>query len=124
MAWAEQHALYACPAQSAYEVPGMFGLLQTANFLSEPEAVVFTTNFEDILDEQPPETQAVVRMTVDGYSDTEIADALDLTHGAVRTRKYRFRNALYDAARDRRIWIPEQLHTKAGTRHRQQRGAA
>ncbi|MCX4430226.1 hypothetical protein [Streptomyces mirabilis] len=124
VAWAEQHALYACPAQSAYEVPGMFGLLQTANFLSEPEAVVFTTNFEDILDEQPPETQAVVRMTVDGYSDTEIADALDLTHGAVRTRKYRFRNALYDAARDRRIWIPEQLHTKAGTRHRQQRGAA
>ncbi|MET9744718.1 hypothetical protein ABZZ92_03265 [Streptomyces ardesiacus] len=39
-------------------------------------------------------------------------------------RKTRFRNALYGAARERRIWIPEQLHTKAGIRRRSPRGAA
>lgn len=62
-------------------------------------------------------------MVVDGHVDAEIADALHLTHAAVRMRKTRFRKALYGAAREGRIWIPEQLHTKAGTR-RQQRGAA
>ncbi|WP_331753569.1 hypothetical protein OIA45_40745 (plasmid) [Streptomyces chartreusis] len=46
-------------------------------------------------------------------------DALQLTHAAVRKRK-----ALYDAAREGRIWIPEQLHTKAGTRRRQQHPGA
>ncbi|MFD5017156.1 hypothetical protein [Streptomyces chartreusis] len=45
-------------------------------------------------------------------------------HSAVRMRKTRFRIALYDAARQQRIWIPEQLHTKAGARRRPQRGAA
>ncbi|MGW3209042.1 hypothetical protein [Streptomyces sp. NPDC001135] len=63
-------------------------------------------------------------MTVEGYVDTEIADALNITHAAVRMRKTRFRGVLYDAARERRIWIPEQLHTKAGTHLRKQRGAA
>ncbi|MEW2290223.1 hypothetical protein [Streptomyces sp. NPDC047841] len=73
------------------------------------------------LGEQPSITQVVVRMTVEGYVDTEIADALDITHAAVRMRKTRFRGVLYESARERRIWIPDQLHTKAGARHGKQR---
>ncbi|MEU9992892.1 hypothetical protein AB0E10_40160 [Streptomyces sp. NPDC048045] len=56
--------------------------------------------------------------------DTEIVDTLHITHSAVRMRMTRFRKALYAAARERRIWIPEQLHTKAGARRRTGRGAA
>ncbi|MEV6507777.1 hypothetical protein AB0M61_16870 [Streptomyces sp. NPDC051642] len=69
-------------------------------------------------------TQAVVRMTVEGYVDTEIANTLHITHAAVRMRKTRFRSALYDAARDQHIWVPRQLHTKGATRDRSRRGAA
>jgi DNA-directed RNA polymerase specialized sigma24 family protein len=79
---------------------------------------------EDILREQPPLTQAVIGMVIEGFTDIDISEELRLTHAAVRIRKTRFRKALYDAAREGRIWIPEQLHTKAGTRNRQQRGAA
>ncbi|WP_267893886.1 hypothetical protein [Streptomyces sp. RTd22] len=39
-------------------------------------------------------------------------------------RKTRFRTALYKAARERRIWIPEQLHTQASVRTKTKRGAA
>lgn len=122
--WAEQHALYDGSEEAARENPKLFGHLLTAAYLSEPEAAVLSTNFEDILKEQPAITQAVVLMTIEGYVDTEIADTLNITHAAVRMRKTRFRSALYDAAREQRIWIPEQLHTKAGTRRRTQRGAA
>ncbi|WP_432154991.1 hypothetical protein [Streptomyces tricolor] len=122
--WAKQHALYDGSEEAAHANPKLFGPLLEAGYLSEPEAAVLSTNFEDILNEQPPVTQAVIRMTVEGYVDTEIADALHITHGAVRMRKTRFRGVLYDAARERRIWIPEQLHTKAGARHGKQRGAA
>ncbi|MFE6946050.1 hypothetical protein [Streptomyces chartreusis] len=119
--WAEHHALYDGSEETVRE---LFGPLVAAGDLSEPEAAVLSTNFEDILGEQSAVTQAVVRMTVEGYVDTEIADTLSISHSAVRMRKTRFRNALYDAARQQRIWIPEQLHTKAGARRRTQRGAA
>ncbi|MDX3458707.1 hypothetical protein PV396_43450 [Streptomyces sp. ME02-8801-2C] len=122
--WAEQHALYDGSEEAALDNPKLFGRLLEVGYLSEPEAAVLSTNFEDILNEQPAVTQAVIRRTVEGYVDTEIADMLHITHAAVRMRKTRFRNALYDAARERRIWIPEQLHTKASARHRSQRGAA
>ncbi|CQR59479.1 hypothetical protein [Streptomyces leeuwenhoekii] len=92
--------------------------------LSEPEAAVLSTNFEDILREQPPLTLAAIGMVIERFTDTDIADGLRLTQEAVRMRKSRFRKALYDAARKRRIRIPEQLHTKAGARRRAQRGAA
>lgn len=40
-------------------------------------------------------------------------------------RKSRFREVIYQAARERRIWIPEQLHAKAKiNRAKQQAGAA
>jgi hypothetical protein len=48
--------------------------------------------------------------------DGEFAEELHLTQVAVRMRKVRFRDALYGAAWERRVWILEQLHTKAGTR--------
>ncbi|MGW6793878.1 hypothetical protein [Streptomyces chartreusis] len=70
----------------------------------------------------PPPT--VVRMTADGYVDTERAELQNFTHPAARMRKTHFRDALCDAARERRIGPPEQLHTTAGTRHRPRRGAA
>ncbi|MFD8025746.1 hypothetical protein ACFV6G_35700 [Streptomyces lavendulae] len=102
-------------------VHGIAGPLASSGYLAEPEAVVFSTDFEDILDEQPPLTQAVVRLTVAGFTDTEIADRLRTTHGAVRTRKTRFRGELYQAARNGRIWIPRQLHTGAAKTERQAR---
>jgi hypothetical protein len=122
--WAKMHALYDGSEEAAHANPTLFGPLLEAGYLSEPEAAVLSTNFEDILREQPPLTQAVIGMVIEGFTDTDIADGLRLTHAAVRMRKARFRKALYDAAREGRIWIPEQLHTKAGTRNRQQRGVA
>lgn len=122
--WAEQHVLYDGSEEAARGNPRLFAPLLEADQLSEPEAAVLSTNFQDILDEQPVPTQAVIRLVTQGYTDTEIAEKLRLTHGAVRTRKTRFRTALYAAARQRRIWIPEQLHTKADARRHSQRGAA
>ncbi|MEU9191129.1 hypothetical protein AB0D14_42900 [Streptomyces sp. NPDC048484] len=122
--WAAQHALYGGSEEAALDNPKLFDRLQEVSYLSEPEAAVLSTNCEDILNEQPVVTQAVIRRTVEGYVDAEIAYMLHITHAAVQMRKARFRNALYDAARERRVWIPEQLHTKAGARHRSQRGGA
>ncbi|KOV97436.1 hypothetical protein ADK65_25715 [Streptomyces sp. NRRL B-1140] len=122
--WAELHALYDGAEETARENPRLFGRLLAAGSVSETEAAVLSTNFADILAEQPAVTRAVISLTIEGYNDTDIADELNITHAAVRMRKTRFRKALYDAARERRIWIPEQLHIKAGTRRRTQRGAA
>ncbi|MFJ6706877.1 MULTISPECIES: hypothetical protein [unclassified Streptomyces] len=122
--WADQHALYDGSEEAALNNPKLFGPLLEAGHLSEDDAARLTTNFEDILGEQPSVTQAVIRLTTQGYVDTEIAETLRITHSAVRMRKTRFRKALYAAARERRIWIPEQLHTKAGARRRTERGAA
>ncbi|MBY8346136.1 hypothetical protein JYK17_39890, partial [Streptomyces sp. KC 17012] len=66
--------------------------------------------FMELLDTQPAETQAVVRLTFEGYADSEIAEKLRSTVGAVRNRRSRFRTFLYEAARERRIWIPAPLH--------------
>ncbi|WP_371638815.1 hypothetical protein [Streptomyces virginiae] len=99
------------------------GLLQASGYLAEHET--FVTVFEKILDEQKWETRAVIQLTIDGYSDTEIADKLKITNAAVRMRRSRFRGVVYQAARERRIRIPEQLHTKAKiNRAKQQAGAA
>ncbi|WP_345666291.1 hypothetical protein [Streptomyces venetus] len=122
--WAELHALYDGAAETARENPRLFGRLLAAGSVSETEAAVLSTNFADILAEQPAVTRAVISLTVEGYNDTDIADELNITHAAVPMRKTRFCKALYDAARERRIWIPEQLHTKADARRRTQRGAA
>ncbi|MFJ4633552.1 hypothetical protein [Streptomyces sp. NPDC088847] len=121
--WADRHALFDGSEEAALSNPKLFGPLLEAGHLSEDAAARLTTNFEDILSEQPSVTQAVVRLTTQGYVDAEIADTLHLTHSAVRMRKTRFRKALYAAARERRIWIPEQLHTKADARLRTERGA-
>ncbi|QDI73004.1 hypothetical protein CD934_33180 [Streptomyces calvus] len=91
--------------------------------LSESEAAALSTNVEELLSEQPPLTQAVIGMVIERFTDTGIADGLRLPHAAVWMRKARLRKALYGAAREWRIWTPEQLH-KAGARRRAQRGAA
>lgn len=108
VAWARLHTAYDFTEDAANEA-GIGRLLQATSY--EIESEVLPTNFEDILAEQAPETQAVVRLTVMGCSDTEIAERLKLPHTTVRKRRSRFRTALYQAARERRIWIPEQLHT-------------
>ncbi|MFE7713354.1 hypothetical protein ACFU6I_48410 [Streptomyces sp. NPDC057486] len=118
--WARLHAVYDFTEGAANEA-GIGGLLGSTSY--EVDAEVFGTNFEEILDEQAPETQAVVRLTITGFVDTEIADQLNLTHGAVRTRKTRFRTALYEAASEGRIWIPKELHARAGSRQ-QAKGVA
>ncbi|QIB49565.1 RNA polymerase sigma factor [Streptomyces aureoverticillatus] len=121
--WARLHTMHDFTDDAANG--GISGLVQAPGYLSEPEAIVFSTNFEDILDEQQPETQAVVRLTVAGFSGPEIADRLNTSHGAVRNRLTRFRTALYEAARERRIWIPEQLHTNpSASRQQNRRGEA
>jgi hypothetical protein len=121
VSWARQHTMYDFTEDAANEA-SIGGLLQATSY--EIESEMFSTNFEDILEEQAPETQAVVRLTVMGFPDTEIAERLKLTSATVRKRRSRFRTALYQAARERRIWIPEQLHTKAVSRGHNQRGAA
>lgn len=93
-----------------------FRLLRAPEHLSEPEAVLFSNAFTELLDDQPRETRVVITLTVQGYQDTEIATMLKSSPGAVRTRRYRFRSALYQAARERKIWIPEQLHTAGAAR--------
>ncbi|MCX4740732.1 RNA polymerase sigma factor [Streptomyces antibioticus] len=119
--WARLHAVYDFTEDAANEA-GIGGLLEAASY--EIDSEVFSTDFEDILDEQAPHTQAVVRLTVMGFPDAEIAERLKLSPSAVRQRRSRFRTVLYQAAREKRIWIPEQLHTKAVTRRQNQRGAA
>ncbi|MFJ5220715.1 hypothetical protein ACIP98_39345 [Streptomyces sp. NPDC088354] len=84
---------------------------------------MFGTKLIDLLAGHPPQTQAIIRLTVEGYHDTEIADVLKITPGVVRTRRYRFRTALYQAARTGQVWIPQQLHT-AGAPRRIQRGTS
>ncbi|MFJ3950500.1 hypothetical protein ACIPXV_10580 [Streptomyces libani] len=121
--WHELHALSDFGEETPCGRRGIAGLLQASGYLAEPEA--FVTVFEEILDEQKRETQAVIRLTIDGYSDTEIADKLKITNAAVRMRKSRFRGVIYQTARERRIRIPEQLHAKAKiNRAKQQAGAA
>ncbi|MFI2291709.1 hypothetical protein [Streptomyces niveus] len=121
--WHELHALSDFGEETPGGRRGIASLLQASGYLAEPEA--FATIFEEILDEQKRETQAVIRLTIDGYPDTEIADKLKITNAAVRMRKSRFREVIYQAARERRIWIPEQLHAKAKiNRAKQQAGAA
>lgn len=119
VAWARLHVAYDFMDHAANEA-GIGGLLGATSY--EIDSEVFSTNFEDILDEQAPETQAVVRLTVMGFSDTVIADRLNLTHATVRTRRTRFRTALYQAASKGRIWIPEQLRTNS--RQQSRRGGA
>ncbi|MFI8265576.1 hypothetical protein [Streptomyces sp. NPDC085665] len=109
--WHELHALCDFGEETPGGRRGIAGLLQASGYLTEPDG--FTTIFEEILDEQKWETRAVIRLTIDGYSDAEIANKLKITNAAVRMRKSRFRGVIYQAARERRIWIPAQLHTKA-----------
>ncbi|MFJ4633979.1 hypothetical protein [Streptomyces sp. NPDC088847] len=119
--WARLHTMYDFTEGAANQA-GIRELLQDSGY--EIESEVFSTDFEDILDEQAPETQAVVRLTIMGFPDTEIAVLLNLTNTTVRKRRSRFRTALYQAAREHRIWIPEQLHTKAPSLRQSRRGAA
>ncbi|WP_326613722.1 hypothetical protein OHA57_00010 [Streptomyces anulatus] len=121
--WHELHALSDFGEETPSGRRGIARLLQASGYLDEPGG--FVTIFEEILDEQKGETQAVIRLTIDGHPDAEIADKLKITNAAVRMRRTRFRKVIYQAARDRRIRIPEHLHTKAeGSRTKHQAGAA
>lgn len=123
LAWANKRDKVARWEAALLDPEAFFRLLRAPEHLSEPEAVLFSNAFMELLDGQPRETQAVVALTVQGYQDTEIATLLKSSPGAVRTRRYRFRGSLYQAARERKIWIPEHLHT-AGVARRSQADAA
>ncbi|MGW4186310.1 hypothetical protein ACWEK2_29590 [Streptomyces albidoflavus] len=121
--WHELHVLSDFEEETPGGRRGLAGLLQSSGYPAETED--FVTVFEEILKEQKLETQAVIQLTIAGYSTTEVADMLEITNGAVRMRRHRFRDVIYQAARKRRIRIPEQLHTKAGiSRAKQRAGAA
>ncbi|WP_030693340.1 hypothetical protein [Streptomyces globisporus] len=111
--WARLHAVYDF-TEGAANGAGIGRLLGATDY--EVDSEVFGTNFEEILDEQAPETQAVVRLTVMGFEGAQIADKLNISHGSVRTRLTRFRTALYAAASMGRIWIPKELHTRKSPR--------
>ncbi|MFJ5220920.1 RNA polymerase sigma factor [Streptomyces sp. NPDC088354] len=121
--WARRREELARQEAALLDVEAFFRLLMAPDYLAEPEAVLFGTKLVDLLAGHPAQTQAVIRMTVEGYQDSEIADALKTNPGAVRTRRYRFRSALYQAARTGQVWIPQQLHT-TGAPRQAQRGAA
>ncbi|MEV7952875.1 hypothetical protein [Streptomyces sp. NPDC088141] len=118
--WHELHALSDFGEETPGGRRGIAGLLQASRYLAEPEA--FVTIFEEILDERKRETQAVIRLTIDGYPDTEIADKLKITNAAVRMRKSRFREVIYQVARERRIaagsWPLLRSGTRSGSRRR------
>ncbi|WP_405835108.1 hypothetical protein OG528_38505 [Streptomyces platensis] len=111
--WARLHSTYDFTEDAANEV-GIGRLLGTTDYVVDSE--VFGTAFEEILNEQAPETQAVVRLTVMGFRGTEIVDKLNIPHGTVRNRLTRFRTTLYQAAADGRIWIPKEMHTRNAPR--------
>ncbi|PTM84240.1 hypothetical protein LXH13_39645 [Streptomyces spinosirectus] len=108
--WAKQRARLAEQEAALLDPEAFFRLRPALPHLAEPEVVLFTGPFMELLDTQPAETQAVVRLTFEGYADSEIAEKLRSTVGAVRNRRSRFRTFLYEAARERRIWIPAPLH--------------
>ncbi len=120
--WAREREIIAREEAALLDPEAFFRLRPGLPHHGEPEEILFAGNLMDLLSTQPAETQAVVRLTCEGYADGEIADRLKSTTGAVRTRRYRFRTVLYQAAREGKIWIPEQLH--ANGHQRQQRDAA
>ncbi|MER5503139.1 sigma factor-like helix-turn-helix DNA-binding protein [Streptomyces sp. NPDC002561] len=111
--WARLHAVYDFTEGAANET-GIGRLLGATDYVVD--SAIFGTDFEEILDEQAPETQAVVRLTVMGFQGSEIADKLNITHGTVRSRLTRFRKALYQASCGGRIWIPKELHARWSSR--------
>jgi DNA-directed RNA polymerase specialized sigma24 family protein len=114
--WAMKRAKTAEQGAALLDPEAFFRLVRAPQHLAEPEAIVFGNSFLDLLDGQPPETRAVIHLTAQGYQDTEIAEELRSSPGAVRTRRYRFRSTLYQAARDGKIWIPQQFHTAGAPR--------
>ncbi|MEU1193731.1 hypothetical protein [Streptomyces sp. NPDC005859] len=108
--WARQREIIAREEAAPADPDAFLQVLRATPHHWEPEEILFGGHFMDLLYTQPAETQAVVRLTYEGYSDGEIVDLLHSTPGAVRTRRYRFKSVLYQAAREGKIWIPAQLH--------------
>ncbi|MGW6925207.1 hypothetical protein ACWGA9_28730 [Streptomyces sp. NPDC054950] len=119
--WARQREVIAREEAALADPEAFLQVLRATPHHWEPEEILFGGHFVDLLHTQPAETQTVVRLAYEGYSDGEIADRLHSTPGAVRTRRYRFKAVLCQAAREGRIWIPRQLHVNG---HRTQRRAA
>ncbi|MGW4102063.1 RNA polymerase sigma factor [Streptomyces sp. NPDC004976] len=116
--WVKERERVARVEAALLDPEAFFSLLTALPHHGEPETILFSGAFMELLDAQPPETRAVVRLTCEGYAAGEIADRLKSTPGAVRTRLYRFRRDLYQAASERKIWIPAQLHVN-GVREQQ-----
>ncbi|MFF4709305.1 hypothetical protein ACWC4D_33900 [Streptomyces sp. NPDC001288] len=120
--WAREREHIAQVEAALLDPEAFFRLLTALPHHGEPETILFSGAFMDLLGAQPAETQAVVRLTCEGYRDGEIADLLKSKPGAVRTRRYRFKQVLYQAASEGKIWIPAQLHVNGA--RKQQRSAA
>ncbi|QOV33275.1 hypothetical protein IM697_23845 [Streptomyces ferrugineus] len=116
--WVKERERIAQVEAALLDPEAFFRLLTALPHHGEPETILFSGAFMELLDAQPAETRAVVRLTCEGYADGEIADRLKSTPGAVRTRRYRFKKVLYQAASERKIWIPAQLHIN-GVREQQ-----
>ncbi|WP_327692398.1 RNA polymerase sigma factor [Streptomyces sp. NBC_00459] len=116
--WVRRRERIARVEAALFDPEAFFRLLCALPHHGEPEAILFSGDFTELLDAQPAESRAVVRLTCEGYAAGEIADRLKSTPGAVRNRLYRFRRVLYQAASEGKIWIPAQLHVN-GAREQQ-----
>ncbi|MFG3721251.1 hypothetical protein ACGF8D_25960 [Streptomyces massasporeus] len=117
--WVKERERIAQLEAALLDPEAFFRLLTALPHHGEPETILFSGSFMELLAAQPAETRAVVRLTCDGYADGEIAERLKSTPGAVRTRRYRFKKVLYQAASER-----EDLDPRAAARQRRPRAAA
>ncbi|MFF4874334.1 RNA polymerase sigma factor [Streptomyces sp. NPDC000961] len=122
LSWSRKRERLAAEEAALLDGGSLLPLLRT--HVEGPEAFRFDGALMELVAQQPELTRAILRLTTQGYADGEIADMLQTTPGAVRNRRYRFRTALYNAARAGRIWIPAQLHTAGNTAETVPGGAA
>ncbi|MFJ9026700.1 hypothetical protein ACIRPU_43215 [Streptomyces sp. NPDC102259] len=67
--WARERERIAQVEAALLDPEAFFRLLTALPHHGEPETILFSTAFMDLLDAQPAETRAVVRLTCEGYAD-------------------------------------------------------
>ncbi|MGA5042071.1 hypothetical protein ACPCA8_34350 [Streptomyces capoamus] len=100
--WARERERIAQVEAALLDPGAFFRLLTALPHHSEPETILFSTSFMGLLDGRPAgRDQYRGASDLRGDQDGEIADRLKSKTGTVRTRRYRFRRVLYQAASER-----------------------
>ncbi|MFI1200883.1 hypothetical protein K2224_38130 (plasmid) [Streptomyces sp. BHT-5-2] len=87
-------------------------LLQTPSRLPGPEARSAGGALSELIGKRSPESQAVVLLAHEGYDDSQIAERLKTTAGAVRQHRYRLRRDIKRAQQAGRVWLPRDLRSE------------